>query len=598
MLITLLSWCLITFYAISIGIVLSVAFNRLFNIKITRIDTYIIVGMMGLTVYAGLFSVIYKVGLLANLILLASSCLILLSGTVRRKWGEVYGSLRASYLTNPLIPKCIILAILLIVALYVGSGIETFYDTELYHAQAIRWIEEYGIVKGLGILHSRFSYNSCFMPLQALFGFKWLFGIELHSVNAYLAFVLSAWAILTQSAWDKRGFLPADGLKCILLIFTWIFELSSLSSPNSDYFALSMAIYIVANLTEDISSLVSSSSDADNRSTLVTDFILYSFIAVYAVSLKLSVALVVLVALYPAYYLIMNKQWKQIACCIGIGLVIILPYFIRNYYISGYLVYPYTQIDIFDVNWKVTKSLADYDRREIMTWGKSLNDAELYNYTLRQWFPIWWSHVPHIYRRILEAAFILIAGACLKCALYIFSKKKTYAGNLLVYMYTVSAAMLAMWFLSAPLLRYGMVFALMIPGMFVGDMLSVLSTNAQQLKLNSVLRYIQNAVPAISAAVCLIAAVLFLRTQSINPVMPAQYQHIDNHSKQIDNVTIYYALEGTDWVGYHDFPAIPYEPDPACLGIVDSNDISKGFWNAEVYESKDSTTQKPYLDLE
>ena len=41
-------------------------------------------------------------------------------------------------------------------------------DTGLYHAQAIRWIEEYGVVCGLGNLHSRFAYNSAAFALCAL----------------------------------------------------------------------------------------------------------------------------------------------------------------------------------------------------------------------------------------------------------------------------------------------------------------------------------------------------------------------------------------------------------------------------------------------
>ena len=50
------------------------------------------------------------------------------------------------------------------------------YDTGLYHAQAIRWIEEYGVVPGLANLHSRFGYNSASFALSAFFSETWLIG--------------------------------------------------------------------------------------------------------------------------------------------------------------------------------------------------------------------------------------------------------------------------------------------------------------------------------------------------------------------------------------------------------------------------------------
>ena len=59
------------------------------------------------------------------------------------------------------------------------------YDTGLYHAQAIRWIEEYGVVPGLANLHSRFGYNSASFALSAFFSETWLIG---RLITAWLDF--------------------------------------------------------------------------------------------------------------------------------------------------------------------------------------------------------------------------------------------------------------------------------------------------------------------------------------------------------------------------------------------------------------------------
>jgi hypothetical protein len=43
------------------------------------------------------------------------------------------------------------------------------YDTDLYHAQIIRWYNEYGTPPGLGNLHKRLAFNSSWLSLAALF---------------------------------------------------------------------------------------------------------------------------------------------------------------------------------------------------------------------------------------------------------------------------------------------------------------------------------------------------------------------------------------------------------------------------------------------
>jgi hypothetical protein len=43
------------------------------------------------------------------------------------------------------------------------------YDTDLYHAQVVRWYNEYGTPPGLGNLHTRLAFNSSWLSLAALF---------------------------------------------------------------------------------------------------------------------------------------------------------------------------------------------------------------------------------------------------------------------------------------------------------------------------------------------------------------------------------------------------------------------------------------------
>ena len=84
------------------------------------------------------------------------------------------------------------------------------YDTALYHAQSIRWIEEYGIVKGLGNLHCRLAYNSASFALSALYSMAFLGGQSYHCAAGFLAFLLAlvcleAAEALGRFIWSSGG---------------------------------------------------------------------------------------------------------------------------------------------------------------------------------------------------------------------------------------------------------------------------------------------------------------------------------------------------------------------------------------------------------
>ena len=68
-------------------------------------------------------------------------------------------------------------------------------DTGIYHAQAIRWYEEYGLVKGLGNLQQHFAYNSAYLAYAACL---------LYTSNATPSFgeVLKTALAVTKETWQ------------------------------------------------------------------------------------------------------------------------------------------------------------------------------------------------------------------------------------------------------------------------------------------------------------------------------------------------------------------------------------------------------------
>lgn len=310
-------------------------------------DGYIMAGLISLTVYAQVFSLFYKVGLAANLLLIAVCMAIAIINRkeLMTEAGRIRGKL-TRYRTAGYI------ALFLLFAYGTSRGI-MHYDTGLYHAQSIRWIEEYGIVKGLGNLHCRLAYNSAAFSLSALFSFSFLGVQSYHCMAGFFALVLAKVCSEIGAAWKRKKLLLSDfarimGIYYLLIIF------DEMVSPASDYFMVLTVFYIVIRYLELL--------ERGEKSWV--PYGLLSLVCVYTMSIKLSAALIVLLAVKPAVVLVKGRNYRGIASFTGWGILIILPYLIRNVIISGWLVYPFTAVDFFNVDWKIPKQLADYDAKD------------------------------------------------------------------------------------------------------------------------------------------------------------------------------------------------------------------------------------------
>ena len=406
-------------------------------------DVFIISGLMVLSVYAEFFSLFYKVGAMACFILFILG--IGLTGALCIKDRAQIGQLikmasKKSYLQYILVAFCIIGTVAWTVLT------PQHYDTALYHAQSVRWIEEYGVVPGLGNLHNRFAYNSAFMPLQALFSLNWLIDKSLHTLNGFICCVALIYALVTNNFVMGKRLQLSDFFKFAMIVYIYI-NREFISSLSSDILAMLLTIYILAKWSE-----------LNERKT--EDGLPYAFLcmlSIWAVTVKLSTAAVVLLAIYPIVLLIKGKEWKKIMTHIGAGFFIVMPWLIRNVIISGYLVYPYSKLDIFNVDWKMLPSVLDYDKIEIAVWGRNVKDVNLYQQPVREWIETWYKG-----QGAFEQGLIIIGMICAVIALgmCIYSIYKRNYMDLMIGM--VSLAGLILWFFSAPLLRYGSAF-LMLP---------------------------------------------------------------------------------------------------------------------------------------
>ena len=402
------------------------------------LDMVLLRGLCVATVYAQVFSCFKRVGGGAN-VLLGIAVIAVMIMLRKPMAGYVVGCVRSSHFCR----YCIIAVLVGGILLWVSSGSTSLYDTYLYHAQAIRWVEEYGVVKGLGNLHNRFAYNSAFFCLQALFSWRFTLNRSLHSLNCLVAAIFIVYSMSTLSVWKKETLKISDFLKLALMIYFMGDEvLRSLSAPGSDVMTQGLVLYIAAKWAE----------LREKKEPEIMKYGELCVFVVWAVTIKLSSGGMILLAVYPAVMLLKEKRFREIFKLLTSGIVVILPFLVRNVIISGYLLYPYSAIDLFDVDWKMPASLVDFDKMEIMAWGRGMKSIELYNAGFKQWFPVWYLTLNVWYKFLFGVNIICIIGLIVRL---FFQWKKRRIDWIICVLAATSAIQLLLWFFSDPLTRYG-----------------------------------------------------------------------------------------------------------------------------------------------
>lgn len=453
MVVVLLSYVYIFLMCLIAGVAIRKALSRFIpipseeRIGITGIVT---TGLVTLTVYAECFSIFYKVGAVCHALML----IILTIGAYkyRKEVSVLLTGVRKRFRSKE---GVVCLIIVLISAFYASRG--NFHrDTGIYHAQAIRIIEEYGIIKGLGNFQLHFAYNSSYLALCALFTLSFVLPFALHTMTGFIMALFTCYAACGLMKWTSRVSHTADMARLAIIIYG-ITVLEYLQSPATDYGAMYMVLYIMCAW---ITQAVEKKDDSE-------DIPVYGYLAVlsiFTVSMKLSAAALVVIAVLPFILLLKKKMAKETVSFILIGFLSFLPYLVRNVIISGWILYPAEAIDLFNVVWKVPAEYMKFDANQIKVWGRELQDItsveEGITVSISEWLPIWWEK-KRFYEKLLLAFQVAGAGAVL-LNLFIRKVRKKIRADVAMF-YIAVFINIAMWFFTAPFIRYGLAFLMLLP---------------------------------------------------------------------------------------------------------------------------------------
>ncbi len=530
--------------------------GKLLGYKVRHVISYFLAGLTVVTVYAQFFSLFAGVSVAANVILVVTCASVVFF--CRRSLYDLCTEQKNRFLTEKW--RMPVYALLVLLFAYGTSRGYMHFDTGLYHAQSIRWIEEYGAVKGLANLQLRFGYNSSALVLTALYSMKELMGQSLHTTAGFFALIASVCALDLYKVFSGKRICLSDFARMGLVFYLGVI-FSQMMSPATDYYAqLLVFMILILWLEED---------EYQKREGLENPipYGLLCVLCVYAASVKFSVALLLLLVIKPAALLLKRKAGKQITIFLMCGILTILPFFIRNFIISGWLIYPFAGIDLFSVDWKVPIGQVQFDAKEIGFYGRGITDASKADTPIELWLGPWFAAL-----KILEKLFVLMTVAAFVAAVVYLVvsllgslKKSKQKENRVFFwskewdfwlVFAVYALSTVFWFVSAPLVRYGYAYITVIPLITFGHLFLRLLKRIREERIGKYV-YVFFCVALAGFLLSRVKGLAedILRTWK-QPYYIVQTDYVDGEAKtKVVDGTVFYVPTESGQIGYNKFPS-------------------------------------------
>lgn len=548
MLSVILIWLYMLITTFISGVLVLSLINRASNYRVKYFSSYIFAGIGFVTFFSELLSLFIKIGLLANAILVIICCFSII--LLKKEFKEIFSETKSKI--KPVRIALMVIAFLLFA--YGASHGFMHYDSDLYHAQSIRWIEEYGVVKGLGNLHTRLAYNSASFCLTALYSMSFLGGQSFHVCAGFLAYIVT----MLSSRMFKKTSLKEFKLSNIARIVSLYYVLTifdEMVSPASDYFMVILTLGIMILYLELI----------ENKEKNPFPYTLLSLLGLIVLSIKVSGALVVLLALYPIYILLKGKDIKSLIKYVLLGIVTLVPFLVRNIILSGYLLYPFPQIDLFNFDYKIPAWVAEFDSHEIQVYGRGYSDVTRFDEPVTKWIGSWFSSLDMVNKLSFLAGLVGIVVFVVMLVVMIVKKRR----EEIPYLIAIGTMNVSFMFfmLTSPNIRYGCVFLYLAPALSIG-----------YFYMKTIVKLDRGIVA--SALICLFVlykGIMFgnflVKDLSSEYLLCQQdYGKYEVESKMVNSIEFFFAKEG-DQVGYYPFPSLPVDNDIKMR----TNEIKDGF---------------------
>lgn len=316
MLLLLICWCYLGFTFLNLGF----AFQKITKIKSDDHILTLIFGMFLTTILASIWAIYGRIHFEFQVLLIALQSLVLLK--FKKELYRVYQLFWRQIKNLPKALKVFLITTVFLVLINAVSN-STLIDNETYYIQTIKWLNEFGFVKGLVNLHPFFGQTSGWHILQSAFSFSYL-PFSNNDLNGFCLLLGNLFGTFRLHDYFKNGHRVHLWFGLLPLANAFLFSLSNVPSPDLAVAVLSMVLfyYFIKNENDEAVTF--------NVLMLLTLFIIYIKIT--------ALPLVLLPFLFFAIHF--KKMTAKISMSLAIGLLVLILFAIKNTILTGLPLFP------------------------------------------------------------------------------------------------------------------------------------------------------------------------------------------------------------------------------------------------------------------
>lgn len=355
MVLILLSWIYILFTTINLGF----GFDRCIGLKNKNFTITSILGLFSVTILASIWAIFGRINIEFHGFLLILNLLLFFK--LQKEIIEIY---KVFWIELQSLSKTLQLFLFTITLMIVAqcSSIPYIIDNESYYIQTIKWINEYGFVKGIVNLHFFLGQTSGWHITQSVFNFSFLYS-NFNDLSGFCLLLGSFFTIqkLNEFNQNKNFNYLLIGLFPVTSIL--LFQFISAPSPDIPVYVLSFIIffYFIENFKK-------CSVEVFNLLIILILFTLY------IKNTSLSLVPIPIILLAQNFKLLSRNLIKPFA----IAFVVLVLFITKNMIICGSPLFPSKLFESVTMDYAIPNSIESFYYDQLKYYGYFV-DLQQYN---------------------------------------------------------------------------------------------------------------------------------------------------------------------------------------------------------------------------
>ncbi|MCV2487079.1 hypothetical protein OD917_19260 [Flavobacterium sp. SH_e] len=355
MILIAISWIYILFTTINLG----VGLDKTMKLNNKNFAITSILGLFSTTMVASIWAVFGRINIEFHIVLILLNVFLLL-----KFHNSVIDLYKSFLLELQQLQKSlqIILAVVTVLILLQCASIPCVIDNESYYIQTIKWLNEYGFVKGLANLHLFYGQTSGWHITQSVFNFSFLYK-NFNDLSGFCLLLGNVFAIQKLNEYSKNG--NKNYLLVGLLPLFNIFFFQFISAPSPDIpvyiFSFIFFFYFLENFKQITSE------------TFYLLLILVLFL-LYIKNTTLTFAVFPLILLPFNFKSLSGKLLKPIL----LSASVIILFFIKNLIICGSPLFPSKIFPTLTTDYAIPSAIQTFYYDNLKYYGYFIT-AEQYN---------------------------------------------------------------------------------------------------------------------------------------------------------------------------------------------------------------------------